>query len=526
MEEQALDPKEWWSVLRRRWRPVLAAALLGLAIGVGLNLREPTPMTAKALVLLGPAANAAAGQPTPNVQTEARIVMIPSILDRAGRTVRPALDSSAMQERISVSGLTSNILQITAKGATRHQAEKLANGVADAFVAYATKSVTTLSGVVTALQNDASQVQNQIADLQKEISTLDASLSAAPASAQASGQGALATTLGQQEQNASLELDSINSQIAQAKITQATLGTGTIVLEPARTATAPSALKVPEWGLTGAVAGLVLGAVAVLAMERRDRRLRRRDDMAEVVGAPVLASLRLRPRRKTGEWVDLLERWQPSADDRWSTRKLLHHLPGAAVAGLTNGTGTEVPPRTVSHATKVNDVTVVTLAGDAAALTLAPQLAATAAAIGIATAFVDGTEHGCAAALRSACATVATKDAPARPNLWVHDATALPEPPGVQLALTAVVVDAAEPVWAPTRRPTVTLLALSPGFATVEEVVRVSQAAAEAQQPVEGLIVVNADPGDSTTGRAAQQVTGVGPLAHGNGAGTVRGAVR
>src|SRR6476660_10622062 len=64
------------------------------------------------------------------------------------------------------------------------------------------------------------------------------------------------------------------------------------VLEPATTATGtrPSS-RLVVIGLLGAMLGAGVAAVGVLAVSRRDRRLRVRDEIADSIGVPVLASI-------------------------------------------------------------------------------------------------------------------------------------------------------------------------------------------------------------------------------------------
>ena len=53
----------------------------------------------------------------------------------------------------------------------------------------------------------------------------------------------------------------------------------------------PSVLRIPMFGVFGLVDGLLSGLSPAFAVGRKDRRLRRRDEIARAAGAPVLASL-------------------------------------------------------------------------------------------------------------------------------------------------------------------------------------------------------------------------------------------
>jgi capsular polysaccharide biosynthesis protein len=506
VEEQALNAREWLSALFRHKFIILTFVLVGVCAGVGYAVAVPGLYTSKALVLLPPSSLNSNGQPTRDIGTQAQIAMSPGIVDRAGEQLRPPLGFAVLQHRIVVTGLTSDILQITAKGVSGSQAQQLANGVASAFVAYTSQTAAAIPGVTAALRNEASQIQRQISDLQQEINTTTATIhSDGVTSTKAQSQIALLSTLEQQQQSANLQLDSVNSQIAQAKLNAAGGGTGTAILDKAASGTPPSHLRPVLYGILGLLAGILVGGLGAMRAIRRDRRLRRRDDMAEVVGAPVLASLSLRPLDQSVQWVDLLVRWEPSVEDGWTTRKML---------------------RRSSDAASVSDVTVVALAWDQAALAVAPHLAASAAALGIPTTFVEDSEHESSLSLRRATAVLASEAGPTRAGLKVFSAEQPPASPSSGLVVNAVVLDPRDPLWPLTSRSTTTWLAVSSGFATAADLARVSVAAADSTQTISGIVVVNADHADPTTGRFPTPTVEAGPFANGHVNGKVQGVTR
>src|SRR6185437_3672665 len=77
-----------------------------------------------------------------------------------------------------------------------------------------------------------------------------------------------------------------------------------LVLQPASTATGrPLAFSIAIYGLVGLVAGVVLAAIGVLALNRRDRRLTLRDEIADSIGLPVLASIPVGHPSNAAGWV-------------------------------------------------------------------------------------------------------------------------------------------------------------------------------------------------------------------------------
>jgi len=502
VEEQVLNAREWFNALLRHRAVIVGFAVLGLCIGLAYTLASPGLYTSKSLVLLPPSSLSSSGQPTRDIGTQAQIAMSPGILDRAGGHLKPPLGYSTLQHQVVVTSLTSDILQITAKGSNGAQAQQVANGVADAFIAYTTRAAASIPSVTTALQNESQQIQRQISDLQKEVNSTTAAIqSEGSSSSQAQSQLSLLTTLEQQQQNAALQLDSVNSQIAQTKSSAFAGGTGTTLLDGATPGVPPSHLRPVTYGILGILVGLLIGSLGALRAIRRDRRLRRRDDIVDVVGAPVLASVTLEQRRQSAEWIELFVRWEPSVEDTWTTRKLLHRRGDGPI---------------------VSNVTVIALAGDPAALALGPYLAANAVALGIPTTFVDDTEHECALALRRAAAVLSSGSGPSRAGLQVRVAGQASEPPPMGLVLNAVVLDQRDPLWPGTRLSSTTWLAISPGCATADELARVSAAAADSAQPISGIVIVNADPGDPTTGRFPAQFIDVAPSTNGHAKATVK----
>jgi capsular polysaccharide biosynthesis protein len=233
--------------------------------------------------------------------------------------------------------------------------------------------------------------------------------------------------------------------------------TGARVLEEATTARGGNmAIHLGIFGLLGALLGAVVGSVGVLAAARGDRRLRLRDEIADAVGLPVLASVSSYRAKDVSDWANLLEHYAPTAVDAWSLRKTLHHL------RLDMKGGSPV------------SLSVISFAEDDRALPLGPQLAAFATSIGISTSIVLDTHQ---------------------------------EPPGeVALGIHLVVVDRDAPHLAGTARTTSMIVGLSAGTVTAEELARLAVAAAADDRTIDGLVVTDPDPSDRTVGRVSQSI--------------------
>lgn len=237
------------------------------------------------------------------------------------------------------------------------------------------------------------------------------------------------------------------------------------------------------YGLLGTLAGGLAGAVVILAVARGDRRLRLRDEIADSVGIPVLASLSSYRAVDVSDWSNLFERYQPTAVDAWSLRKTLHHL-NLDLKGSTP----------VSLA-------VITFAEDSRALPLGPQIAAFATSIGIPTAVVIETNHEATSALVESDPTVpsALEGSPRR--LLGESTRPGDDRSRIALDVELIVVDRDNPQLAGSAHTTTTVIGLSAGSVTAEELARLVVAAAADDRTIDGLIVADPDPADRTNGR-------------------------
>ena len=263
------------------------------------------------------------------------------------------------------------------------------------------------------------------------------------------------------------------------------------ILERATTATgATLPTRVALTALIGALTGALGGAVLALAMSRGDQRLRDRDDIADAIGVSVLASLQVsRPSDPDG-WVALLEDYEPSAVEAWRLRNALHYL----------GLGDIEAPSGAS-------VAVLSLSRDRGALAIGPQLAAFAASLGIPTALVFGPQQdlSAAATLRAACVALAKRPRPLG-NLFVAVSDADDSMGLAEVGLTVVisVIDDESPHAAVTMRTTETILGVTSGAATAEQLARMAANASAAGRYFAGILVADPDPADRTTGRLPQ----------------------
>jgi len=267
------------------------------------------------------------------------------------------------------------------------------------------------------------------------------------------------------------------------------------ILQPATSASGKAPVEaLIVTGFLGGLAGALIGIVLALAISRRDRRLRARDEIANSVGIPVLASFPVaRPSDPAG-WTRLLQDYNPGAVHAWRLRSALRRV-GVEDDMLSNG-----------YDGSMSSLAVLSLASDPGALALGPQLAVFAATLGIPTTLVIGpqqNEHA-AATLRTACAAPlpASANGRSRLRIAVCDAGDFDRLPGAVLTVVVAVVDGDAPRIPDTMRTTHTMLGVSAGVATAEQLAKTAVSAAVDGREVIGILVANPDPADTTTGTA------------------------
>ncbi|HEX6522237.1 MAG TPA: Wzz/FepE/Etk N-terminal domain-containing protein [Streptosporangiaceae bacterium] len=268
--------------------------------------------------------------------------------------------------------------------------------------------------------------------------------------------------------------------------------TSASVLNQATNATgAGSTRHLLTFAAIGAVIGALIGIIAALIMSRRDKRLRRRDEMAAAVGLPVLAALPVSHAVDVAGWTKLFAEYEPAAVHAWHLRSALHQL--GLTGNTDNGSG--------------SSLTVLSLSSDSGACALGPQLAVFTASLGIPTTLLVGPqpETTITATLRTACEAPphASAKRPSQLRLVVTDGPDVDVQPS-GLTVVVAVVDSQAPQLAHTMHTTATVLGVSAGAATAEQLARVASSAAADGHDITGLLVADPDPADHTTGRIPQ----------------------
>jgi capsular polysaccharide biosynthesis protein len=269
------------------------------------------------------------------------------------------------------------------------------------------------------------------------------------------------------------------------------------LLEPATSAAGRGPLTaLIATGVFGAFGGALIGVIVALAVSRNDKRLRQRDEIANSIGIPVLASLPVAHPSDAKGWATLLQDYRPRPVYAWRLRMALQRLRKSDDyfgTGRDNGEAS---------------LLVLSLVSDSGALALGPQLAVFAASLGIPTGLVIGPQQDASvtATLRTACSAAAPAFAKqsSRLRVAVHDDGEFDRFPGTVLTVMVVTVDGQSPQIPDTMPTTATVLAVSAGAATADQLARVAVSAAIGGREIVGILVADPEPDDNTTGQAPQ----------------------
>jgi capsular polysaccharide biosynthesis protein len=564
MAEQVMDARSSAAFLRQRWRLLAAMSVVGIALGALYVILVPAQLSSTTLLLFPQASGVAGPGAEPITVTQVHIAGSTPVFDRAGKAVRPTLSAAEVEHRVKVDAATSNLIAIQAFSRNARQAQALSQAVAEAYIQTLKDNASRLTAVPPELSSREASLTQQLKDLQTEIATTATRLRGENATSSDGVRDAqLLAALTDDQTNLVVRLDKVQEAANQAADGAPDLPD---IIQPAAPATGPSMTRrLITWALVGALLAAAGTAVVLVIRRRRDPRVRARDDLADAVGSSLLAVVHGHPQRSVAGWLALFETYEASAEEAWAFRQVLRALVGPSNSGDPVRTGFERTSARVEHP---HSVTVIALAGDQRAAAVGPQLAVFAASLGITTRFVVATRHGSVASLYAACASdrglkvrtglvvevggtdgatpaedaapAPVADAPGRPvngrsakespfaearsESAVRPRRGTTEPtrrragpgqmassPAVDLTIVFTVADPKDATLQGVPTTAVTMLAISPGVGTREELARLAVAVDDAGRRIDGVVVADRDPADRTTGRRTLDERAVQP---------------
>jgi capsular exopolysaccharide synthesis family protein len=261
--------------LRRRWLIVVVCALAVPGVALAISLSQSEEYQAKAELLFQDArfdqalfgANQTPGtDPAREAATNLKLVNLDAISDRTGRKlgISPADVRDATE--VAADG-NANLASITATWGDPRFAARMADTYARQFIAFRR------SAQRAKLRSAQGVVERQLARL-------------TPA------------------ERASGDAQSLEDRANQLRILAALQTGDAELVSPAGIPSDPSSPRPRREALLGLVLGLVLGSGLALLVDRLDRRMRSAEDVRRALRAPVLASVPLGRRPRTGAALD------------------------------------------------------------------------------------------------------------------------------------------------------------------------------------------------------------------------------
>jgi len=258
-------------VIRRRWRVLVAAALVGAVVGYLVSLLVSPGYQASSQVLMQGAREA------DEMLTESQIAVSSTVLERAAAALRWDEPIDELREHVTAEVVEGNVIEIRAAENDPQRAQALADQVAKEFVSYsgqlasnpANASAQVIREQRNALQVEVRDALRQLSDLHRKASSGD---------------------LTSEEVGVRTELEQMRSALTGAvkeldEAEAAGTNTNAVIVEPAEVPTSPA--PPTRWQLTaaGALAGFLIAIAAHLIAARADRRLRDAGSIASAFGA-------------------------------------------------------------------------------------------------------------------------------------------------------------------------------------------------------------------------------------------------
>lgn len=301
----------------------LATAAVGLAIGLALPVVLPLKYSATTILYLS---HNPAADPADAMANDVVLVQTEGVAAQAVSRLHLHETATQFLAKYNGTSLSNELLQITATAPSSSEAVRNANAVAAAFLEVRTRQFEHQSAAVqSSLYALTVPLQKQVAILKNEIGTAKAS---------GGNSSALTTLLGSDVS----QLATISQTLQQNAAALASVVAGSTVLQPAETSTRSHLKTLVKDGVVGLLAGLILGLGVVAVSAVTSDRLRRRDEIAAALGAPVEMSVRQFNNPRCLRLYRLRRKLRrPDGAVRFSTRYLREKLPrghGRAILGV------------------------------------------------------------------------------------------------------------------------------------------------------------------------------------------------
>jgi capsular polysaccharide biosynthesis protein len=342
------------AAIRRSKRLWVGLAIVGLLLGMAAwATRPPTPEASTTLLLtVGPE-----GQPGTAILNDQAMAQSRGVAEIALRKLRLPQSIDSLLGTYKSAIVTDRVLRITVSAPSSSQAVSRANAIASAFLAFRTDQLETQQKLQFAALDDT------LTQSQQRIESINARISQATAQPTSDAQQAQLKNLQAASNQAKSELNVLNDQVKTAKAaaeeTTAAMVGQSKVLDAASPVPHSRLKPLVLFSGAGLIVGLVLGLGIVVIRALISDRLRRRDDIALALGAPVRLSVSGKAE----------SRWRPgrrglAAAHGREIQRIVAFLRGVLPAGSRGGALAVIP---------VDDTRIAALSVVSLAVSLAQQ---------------------------------------------------------------------------------------------------------------------------------------------------------
>lgn len=311
------------ALMRWGWTIVLLVMLGGVA-GFGLaSLQTPTYSATTSLLVTTPLSSTLIDGGS-RAETYRSLVESGPVLDRVILELGLSDDRRELSERIETTVvMNTQLIEITAKDSSPERAAEIANSTARNFESQvATLTVGQLEQTLSELQAQSDTLTARLEEIDAQITELDTDANADNSEVQSQ-----LNTLQSERLRIAQTVADLDSSIRSINEQLVTSTTPVAVADEAMVPEEPDSPRPLLIGTLGAFLGGLIGLGLVAVLEFMDTGLRRGDDVEELLGARVLASV----PAESGAGLAAIER--PDSATTEAVRMLRSHLAAQVARG-------------------------------------------------------------------------------------------------------------------------------------------------------------------------------------------------
>jgi capsular polysaccharide biosynthesis protein len=321
------------TALRRSVWVWSAVALAAMLAGIGLFVAFPPAYKATTLVLVKPFPDI---QPTDGILTDIALAQSRTVAQSAAQQLgMPQQSVGSFLRAYSATEVTDQVVLITVSAPSNDEAVRRAKAVSAAFLKFRAQQAQ------AQLRSSLASIDLQVAQAKQQVNDLDAQIAQVEQQPSSPLQQGKLATLQSRRTQANYEASAMEQAALSERMTETSATTAVVqnskVVDTATPSAATHHKLLAIYALSSLILGLVLGMGFVIIRALVSDRLRRRDDIAHALGAPITLSLgRPKPR-----WLPI-RRGQGRDEKRMVTHlrnavpARSRGAPGLAVAAVDN----------------------------------------------------------------------------------------------------------------------------------------------------------------------------------------------